>query len=167
MGLLVFLRSRDGIPILRITAIAVVLTLLIAAVTYLRLARPDPARVAVVVVLASLAVVSIYVSRDHLIADSELNETASAVRAVVDDESVPSDATLEVDLRGPTILERWEAYQFYLPEFEIRPYDPSSQVGTPHRYVFSRSNNGRFLALGARRLWTDPQYPLALWELPG
>jgi hypothetical protein len=167
MGLLVFIRSRDGIPILRITAIAVVLTLLVAAITYLRLARPDPARVAVVLVLGSLAVVSIYVSRDHLIAESELNETASAVRAVVDDESVPSDATLEVDIRGPTILERWEAYQFYLPEFEIRPYDPSSHVGTPHRYVFSRSNNRRFPALGARRLWTDPQYPLALWELPG
>jgi hypothetical protein len=170
MGLLVYLGSRAAIPILGITALAGALTLLIAAITFLRWTQPAVARVGVAFVLGSLAFVSISASRDHLIAGSEVNETAAAVRAVVDNEIVPSDAALEIDTRGaPIIGARWQAYQFYLPEREIRPYEPGRLAPAPHRYVFSRSNNEKFRALGGRRLWTDPhpRYPVALWEIPG
>jgi len=168
MGLLVYLGSREAIPILGITALAGALTLLLAAITSLRWTRPDPARVAMALVLGSLAVVSISASRDHFIDAAELNETASAVRAVVDDELVPSDAALEVDIGRLMIRERWPAYEFYLPEHEIRPSEPGRVARAPQRYVFARSDNQRFLALGGRRLWTDPdpRFPVALWEIP-
>jgi hypothetical protein len=163
----VYLGSREAIPILGITALAGALTLLLAAITSLRWTRPDPARVAVAVVIGSLAVVSIAASRDHFIAESELNETASAVRAVVDNDLVPSDAALEVDIGRLIIRERWPAYEFYLPELEIRPYEPGRLAGAPDRYVFAGSNNRRLLARGATRLWTDPdpRYPISLWGI--
>jgi hypothetical protein len=168
MGLLVYLGSREAIPILGITALAGALTLLIAAITSLRETRPDPARVAVTLVLGSLALVSISASRDQFLAESELNETASAVRAVVDSEIVPSDVALDIDIGRLILRERWQPYEFYLPEFEIRPYEPGRPARAPQRYVFARSDDKRFLARGGRRLWTDPdpRYPVALWEVP-
>jgi hypothetical protein len=182
LGLMIFLPSEQQLPVLRITVIA---ALLAAVPIGLTMAGPRSARLlrgSALGLLASLSLFAIDRGSMRIGRSDDGAMTAAEVTEIVDEGLVPAGAPLRFQLSGvidesPTFLDapgrrehflhqRWMLYQFFLPDWEIRPYDPDAPV-TAEPYVFALRDDPQF-ADGSRRIvWEDPRTPHVLWSPPG
>jgi hypothetical protein len=169
-GLLPYIGSEDGVPVLSITLVATAAAAAIAAIA--RSARPvgRSGAIAAVVTLGLLfAWAGVRVHDAQAVA---LNTWAIGDDVARMDDLVPEGETIGVvivpDSEQPRVpyaqqRQRYQIYQLYLPDRELVWERTPRRPGT--RYVLAPAGYPPFVDAGATVRWGDPAVRVALWEL--
>lgn len=168
-GLLPYIGSLDGVPVLTITAVAGAIPLAIAALVRRGAGRGALPAMALVLVLG-LAWSGL---RVHDAQSGALNAWDIAESVARVDRLVPEDAPIGVVIvpdherpRVPYVVQRqrYQIYQLYLPDREV-VWERTPQRPTT-TFVFAPAAYPPLLDAGGRVVWGDPAVRVALWELP-
>jgi len=168
-GLLPYIGSDDGVPVLTITAIGVAaMAVMIAAI-----GRGLPRGALAVLAAASVGLLAWSGVRVHDAQAWALNSWDIAGPVARVDELVPAGSTIGVvmvpDDQNPRVpygvqRQRYQLYQLYLPDrefvWERTPQWPTSD------FVFAPVANPAMVEAGATVVWGDPDVRMALWEVP-
>lgn len=166
-GLLPFIGSGDGVPVLRITAVAVAAFALLLASARLRRA-PHVTLIASAAVVLTVSAVRVHDAQALHLNTWDIGRDVSAI-----DEIVPPGTTIGVrfaperdDIELGVQRQRVQLYQLYLPGHEFVWERTPVGAATEERFVISPQSSPELSAAGAVVRWRDPSKPMALWELP-
>jgi hypothetical protein len=168
-GLLPFIGSGGGIPVVRITLIAVAVLVLLTVLGCVRNSRRVPSLL-LLVAAATIVVWSGF--RVHDAQTTYLNAWAIGDDIAEIDDIMPAGAPIGVvmlrDNDNPSWTvqrQRLQVYQFYLSErhpfvWERTPDDVAAD------FVFAPTGTSVLRDAGGTIRWRDPSKAMALWELP-
>jgi hypothetical protein len=161
LGLQPFATSDTAIDVLRVSAWAAALTLVLGGVAIMALTRRAPvivaAAVGVLVVVGGLRTSSIV---DRYWDDSGDSSAVAELRDGILADGVPVDFFLQP---GSTSTNRMMLYQFYLPRTEFTVVNDLAAAGSSP-YVFARLREDGLAESGATLVWRDPKGRYGLWE---
>ena len=168
-GLLAFIGSGDGIPVIQITLITVGALLLLTAVALVKNRRTVPSMLLLILAAAVIVWSGI---RVHDAQTTYLNLWAIGDDVAEVDVIVPTGAPIGVvmlrDADSPSWTvqrQRLQVYQFYLSRDHTFVWERNPDEVTSE-YVFAPSRAPELRDAGATIRWRDPSKSMALWELP-
>jgi hypothetical protein len=168
-GLLSFVGSSDGIPVVRITVIAVSALVLLSVVALIRNRRTVPS---LLLLIGAVAVVVWSGVRVHDAQTAYLNLWAIGDDVAEVDTIVPPGDDIgvlmlrSVDNPSWTVQrQRVQVYQFYLSDEHAFVREPTPD-DIDAEFVFAPSRTPELLDAGATIRWRDPSKAMALWQLP-
>ncbi len=161
LGLQPFAVSAASIDVVRISAVAAALTLVLAS---LAIVARDHRRS--MVVAGAIGVLSLlgWIRTDHIVDrtwddSGDLSAVEQLRRGPLTD-GVPVDLHLPA---GSTSTTRMMLYQFHLPRTEFTVVNDPSEVGTSP-YVFAGIDDDEVADTGWQLIWRDPRGRHGLWE---
>jgi hypothetical protein len=171
-GILPFIGSGGGIPVVRITLIAVGALVVLTALGVVGVAEHRRHVPSLLLVAGASAILVWSGLRVHDAQTTYLNLWAIGDDVAAVEEIVPTDAPIGVlmlrDAESPSYTvqrQRLQVYQFYLSaqhrfDWERDPDDIDSE------FVFAPTRASVLSDAGATIRWRDPSKAMALWEMP-
>ena len=173
-GLLPYIGGADGVPVLRITAVAMVAIVAMAVATRRGDGRAGSGRAGLaavaVVIAAGLAWSGV---RVHDAQARVLNSWAIGDEVARIDDIVPDGEPIGVVMvhnsERPRVdyssqRQRYQVYQLFLPDREFVWERTPQRITT--RFVVAPAGTTMLVDAGATVRWGDPKLRMALWELP-
>ena len=168
-GLLPYIGGTDGVPVLRITAVAVVVLAGVGVLARRGLGRRGAIAATLAVALAlGWSGMRVHDAQAHALNTWAIGDAVARIDAIV-----PDGASIGVlmvsDSENPRVpygtqRQRYQVYQLYLLDREI------VWERTPPRFtadfVLAPAGTDALVAAGGRVRWGDPTARMALWELP-
>ena len=167
-GLLPYIGGGDGVPVLRITAVATMAVGLLALVGSVRTRRrvPRTALAVAAVVLVGWSGVRVHDAQTEHLDSWEIGDEVAEMDSIL-----PPGTDIGVvmvrDTERPSYTEqrqRFAVYQLFLPDHEfVWERTPGTYRTT---FILAPSGTAPLVRAGGIIRWRDPAKPMALWELP-